>query len=208
MERFGKKAALDSGVHPEAITPEGAFKLDYDVEVLDTIMPGICYTPTALLIEELEVINLSLVLGKIYVYVSQGNQTFKINLRDTILSDAKAITSLTRKMSIQKSNTPPHVDQTKLASVTSFTIRSRLMKFTYVELRFVESVEALTSEEDSIPPVKRRRPSTPTPAGTLPSPLLKQIETSPEEASSGSKETRLLKSPPQRQRCQKESSTC
>ena len=136
------------------------------MEVLDTIMPGICYTPTALLIEELEVINLSLVLGKIYVYVSQGNQTFKINLRDTILSDAKAITSLTRKMSIQKSNTPPHVDQTKLASVTSFTIRSRLMKFTYVELRFVESVEALTSEEDSIPPVKRRRPSTPTPAVT------------------------------------------
>ena len=60
----------------------------------------------------------------------------------------------------------------------------------------MESVEALTSEEDSIPPVKRRRPSTPTPAGTLPSPLLKQIETSPEEASSGSKETRLLKSPP------------
>ena len=59
----------------------------------------------------------------------------------------------------------------------------------------MESVEALTSEEDSIPPVKRRRPSIPTPAVTLQPPLLKQIETSPEEASNGSKETRLLKSP-------------
>ena len=131
----------------------------------------------------------------ISVYVSQSNQTFKINLRYAILSDAKAITSLTRKISIQKSNSPQHVDQTKLASVTSSTIRSRLMKFTFVEQSFVESVEALTSEKDSIPPVKRRRPSTPTPAVTLPPPLLKQIETSPEEASS-SKETRLLNSPP------------
>ena len=73
--------------------------------------------------------NVSLVLGKICVYVSLGNHTFKINLRDAILSDAKAITSLTsltsltRKMSIQKSNTPPQVDQTKLASVTIFILR-------------------------------------------------------------------------------------
>ena len=122
-----KKAALDSGVHLEAITPEGAFQPDYDVEVLDTIMPSICYTLTAPGIEELEVINVSFVLGKIYVYVSQGYQTFKINLRDAILSDAKAIANLTRKMYIQKSNTPPHVDQTKLASVTASTIRSRLI---------------------------------------------------------------------------------
>ena len=124
-----KKAALDSRVHPEAITPDGAFQPDYDEEVLDTIMPSICYTLTALgnWIEELEVINVSLVLGKIYVYVSQGYQTFKINLRDAILSDAKAIANLTRKMYIQKSNTPPHVDQTKLASVTAYTIRSRLI---------------------------------------------------------------------------------
>ena len=141
-------------------------------------MPSICYTPTALGIEELEVINVSLVLGKIYVYVSQGNQTFKINLRDAILSDAKAIASLTRKMSIQKSNTPPHVDQNKVASVTTSTIRSRLMKFTCVEQSFVESAEAMTSEEDSIPPVKRR-PSIPTQAITLQPPLLKQIEISP-----------------------------
>ena len=111
-----KKAALDSGVHPEAITPEGVFQPDYD-EVLDTIMPSICYTPTAPGIAKLEVINVSVVLGRICVYVFQGNQTFKINLRDVILSDTKAITSLTGKMSIQKSNTPPHVDQTKLASV-------------------------------------------------------------------------------------------
>ena len=70
-----KKAALDSGVHLEAITPEGAFQPDYDVEVLDTIMPSICYSPTAPGIEELEVINFSLVLGKLCVQVSQGNQT-------------------------------------------------------------------------------------------------------------------------------------
>ena len=82
-----KKAALDSGVHPEAITPEGVFQPDYD-EVLDTIMPSICYTPTAPGIEKLEVINVSIVLGRICVYVL-----------------------------CQKSNTPPHVDQTKLASV-------------------------------------------------------------------------------------------
>ena len=120
-----KKAVLDSGVHPEALTPEGAFQPDYDEEVLDTIMPSIFYTPTAPGIEELEVLNVSLVLGKFCVYVSQGNQTFKIILRDAILSDAKAITSLTRKMSIQKSNTYPQVDSTKLANVTSSTIRSR-----------------------------------------------------------------------------------
>ena len=130
-----KMAALDSRVHPER-----TLQSDYDEEVLDTIMPSICYTPTAPGIEELEVINVSLVLGMIYVYVSQGYQTFKINLRDAIPSDAKAIANLTRKMSIQKSNTPPHVDQTKLASVTASTIRSRLMKFTCVDLRFVESV--------------------------------------------------------------------
>ena len=111
-----KKAALDSGVHPEAITPEGVFQPDYD-EVLDTIMLSICYTPTAPGIEKLEVINVSIVLGRICVYVFQGNQTFKINLRDVILSDTKAITSLTGRMSIQKSNTPPYVEQTKLASV-------------------------------------------------------------------------------------------
>ena len=62
-----KKAALDSGVHLEAITPEGAFKPYYDEEGLDTIMPSICYTPTAPGIEELEVINFSLVLEKICV---------------------------------------------------------------------------------------------------------------------------------------------
>ena len=54
-----KKVALDSGVHPEAITPEGAFQPDYDEEVLDTIMPSICYTTTAPGIAELEVINVS-----------------------------------------------------------------------------------------------------------------------------------------------------
>ena len=157
-------------------------------------MPSICYTPTAPGIEELEVINVSLVLGKICVYVSQGNQTFKINLRDAILSDAKAITSLTRKMSIQKSNTYPQVDPTKLANVTSSSIRSRLIKFICIEETFVESIDALVSEEESIPPVKRRISSSPTPAVTLPPPVLKQ--TSPEEASSCRKETRLLKSPP------------
>ena len=168
-------------------------------------MPSICYTPTAPGIEELEVINVSSVLGKICVYVSQGNQTFKINPRDAILSGAKAITSLTRKMSIQKSNTYPKVDPTKLANVTSSTIRSRLIKFTCIEEIFVKSIDALVSEEESIPPVKRRF-SSPTPAVTLPPPLLRQ--TSPEEASSCSKEIRLLKSPPQRRRCQKEPSTC
>ena len=65
-----KKAALDSRVHPEAITPEGAFQPDYDEDVLNTIMPSICYTPTAVRMEELEVINVSLVLSKIYVYVT------------------------------------------------------------------------------------------------------------------------------------------
>ena len=151
------------------------------------------YTPTAPGIEELEVLKVSLVLGKFCVYVSQGNQTFKIILRDAILSDAKAITSLTRKMSIQKSNTYPQVDPTKLANVTSSSIRSRLIKFTCIEETFVESIDALVSEEESIPPVKRRISSSPTPAVTLPPPVLKQ--TSPEEASSCRKETPEVPTP-------------
>ena len=57
----------------------------------------------------------------------------------------------------------------------------------------MESVETLTSEEDSMPPLKRRRPSISTPAVTLPPPLLNQIETLPDEAFSGNKETRLRK---------------
>ena len=54
-----KRAAQDSGVHPEAVIPEDAFQPDYDEEVLNTNMPSTNFNPTALGIKELEVININ-----------------------------------------------------------------------------------------------------------------------------------------------------
>ena len=66
------------------------------------------------------------------------------------------------------------------------------MEFICVEQSFVESVEALVSEEDSFPPLKRRRSSTPNLAVILTPPLLKRGETSPEKAVNGSEDTIIL----------------
>lgn len=161
-----------------APTPEALFQPDYEETMTATTLSQ--YSPEKPLIADLQLEHVNLASRKITL--KQGAHLFVLTLIAPALVDAKAMTSISRKMAVQ--NKAEETKTNRRRPITSNKIRRRLTKFIGIDEKFIAAIEEHQQEQIN-PTVRRKRESEPSP---VPSSSASFIE-SAQLPSSSSKET-------------------
>lgn len=134
-----------------APTPEAIFQPDYEETMTATTLSQ-SWSPGKPLIADLQVEHVNLASRKITL--KQGAHLFVLTLIAPALVDAKAKTSISRKMAVQ--NIAEETKTNRRRPITSNTIRRRLPKFIGIDEKFIAAIEEHQQEQIN-PTVWRER---------------------------------------------------